>query len=66
MKNMNPLNDNVLQLLVNFSGWFVATLWKGTANVIGIGMQAQSEAKSAFGGQRLCKGMFRTMGLLYK
>ena len=38
------------------------------AHVVGIGtgMQAQSEAKSAFGSQRPRKGMFRTVGQLYK
>ena len=51
MKNMGPLNDNVAQLLANFNDWPIATLWKDTANVIGIGMQAQSEAKSVFTGQ---------------
>ena len=66
MKNMDPLNDNVVQLLANSTDWFVATLWKDTANVVGIGMQSQSEAKSAFGGHRPRKGMFRTVGQLYK
>lgn len=66
MKNMDPLNDNVVQLLANSNDWFVATLWRDTANVVGIGMQSQSEAKSAFGGQRPRKGMFRTVGQLYK
>ena len=51
MNNMDPLNDNIVQLLANSNDWFIATLWKDTTNVVGIGMQAQSEAKSAFGGQ---------------
>ena len=66
MKNMDPLNDDVVQLLANSNEWFVPTLWMDTANVIDIGLQAQSVAKSVFGGERPRKRMFRTMGLLYK
>ena len=30
MKNMDPLNDNVVQLFTDSSNWFVAALWKYT------------------------------------
>ena len=43
--------DFAIQLLANSNDWFIATLWKDTANVVSIGMQGQSEAKSVFGGQ---------------
>ena len=39
MKNMDPLNDNVVQLLATSNDWFVATLWKDTANIVGMGVQ---------------------------
>ena len=39
MKNMDPLNDNVVQLLAASNDWFVATLWKDTANIVGMGVQ---------------------------
>lgn len=39
MKNMDPLNDNVVQLFANSTDWFVATLWKDIANVVGMGVQ---------------------------
>ena len=66
MKNMDPLNDNVVQLLCNSSDWFVATLWKDTANIVSIHAKDAGETASKFGGQRPRKGMFRTVGQLYK
>lgn len=30
MKNMDPLNDNVVQLFQDSSNWLVAILWKDT------------------------------------
>ena len=30
MKNMDPLNDNVVQLFQESSSWLVAILWKDT------------------------------------
>ena len=41
MKNMDPLNDNVIQLLVGSADWFVATLWKDTAHIVGMGVQVR-------------------------
>ena len=67
MKNMDPLNDNVVQLLANSSDWFVATLWKDTANIVSIHAKDAGETASKFGNvQRPRKGMFRTVGQLYK
>ena len=43
MKNMDPLNDNVVQLLASSTDWFVATLWKDTANIVGMGVQVCME-----------------------
>ena len=68
MKNMDPLNDNVVQLLASSTDPLVALLWKDTANVVS--MHAKDSAESAaakFGAQqRTRKGMFRTVGQLYK
>ena len=67
MKNMDPLNDNVVQLLGASTDTMVATLWKDTANIVS--MHAKDSADSAaakFGAQRTRKGMFRTVGQLYK
>lgn len=38
MKNMDPLNDNVVQLLTDP---MVATLWKDTANIVNIHVKTQ-------------------------
>ena len=65
---MDPLNDNIVQLLGNSSDQFVAQLWRDTANVVGMQASdgAASSAAGKFGGQRPRKGMFRTVGQLYK
>ena len=67
MKNMDPLNDNVVQLLANSSIKFVASLWKDTANIVSMTAQVSDSApQQKFGGSRTRKGMFRTVGQLYK
>ena len=65
MKNMDPLNDNIVQLLASSSDPFVATLWRDTANIVSMGVGGDSTA-SKFGAQKTRKGMFRTVGQLYK
>ena len=65
MKNMDPLNDNVVSLLSNSPDWFVGVLWKDTANIVSIHAKDDSAA-SKFGGNKPRKGMFRTVGQLYK
>lgn len=62
MKNMDPLNENVVQLLQNSSDPFVVNIWKD-AEFAGIGSTEMNE--TAFG-MRAKKGMFRTVGQLYK
>ncbi|KAJ8344970.1 hypothetical protein SKAU_G00291630 [Synaphobranchus kaupii] len=57
-KNMDPLNDNVTQLLNNSSSNFIQELWKDTDRVVGVDT-THSPSKSK-------KGMFRTVGQLYK
>ncbi len=68
MKNMDPLNDNIVSLMANSSDWFVAALWKDTANIVSIHAKegGSDAAASKFGAQRTRKGMFRTVGQLYK
>uniref|UniRef100_A0A672GYD6 Myosin, heavy chain 14, non-muscle n=1 Tax=Salarias fasciatus TaxID=181472 RepID=A0A672GYD6_SALFA len=57
VKNMDPLNDNVASLLHQSSDSFVSELWK-----------EDSSGPVSFGasGQKTKKGMFRTVGQLYK
>lgn len=63
---MDPLNDNVVQLFTNSSDSFVAQLWKDTANVVGMQASESAAAAGKFGVQKTRKGMFRTVGQLYK
>lgn len=62
MKNMDPLNDNVVALLQNSSDPFVVNIWKD-AEFAGIGA---TEVNDTAFGVRTKKGMFRTVGQLYK
>ena len=66
MKNMDPLNDNVVSLMGYSSDWFVAALWKDTANIVSLHANDTGSASPKFGAQKTRKGMFRTVGQLYK
>ena len=69
MKNMDPLNDNIVQLLAASNDPMVALLWRDSINVVSIHANDSSSVESAaakFGAQRTRKGMFRTVGQLYK
>ncbi|XP_046855996.1 myosin-11-like [Xenia sp. Carnegie-2017] len=63
MKNMDPLNDNIVTLFQNSSDSFVSSLWKDTENIVSLGATGGSD--SPFG-SKVRKGMFRTVGQLYK
>ncbi|KAM4635065.1 myosin-9-like isoform 1-T1 [Polymixia lowei] len=64
MKNMDPLNDNVASLLNQSTDKFVSELWKDVDRIVGLEKVAgMSEMPGAF---KTRKGMFRTVGQLYK
>ncbi|KAF7220615.1 myosin-9 isoform X2 [Nothobranchius furzeri] len=64
MKNMDPLNDNVASLLNQSTDKFVSELWKDVDSIVGLDkVSGMSEMPGAF---RTRKGMFRTVGQLYK
>ncbi|XP_056144693.1 myosin-9-like isoform X2 [Lampris incognitus] len=64
MKNMDPLNDNVATLLNQSTDRFVSELWKDVDRIVGLDKVAgMSEMPGAF---KTRKGMFRTVGQLYK
>ncbi|XP_029456202.1 myosin-10 isoform X2 [Rhinatrema bivittatum] len=66
MKNMDPLNDNVATLLHQSLDKFVAELWKDVDRIVGLD-QVAGMAETAFGAAyKTKKGMFRTVGQLYK
>uniref|UniRef100_A0A673BMD9 Myosin-10 n=1 Tax=Sphaeramia orbicularis TaxID=375764 RepID=A0A673BMD9_9TELE len=66
MKNMDPLNDNVATLLHQSTDKFVAELWKDVDRIVGLD-QVAGMNETAFGSTyKTKKGMFRTVGQLYK
>ncbi|CAN9505033.1 unnamed protein product [Ophioblennius macclurei] len=65
-KNMDPLNDNVTALLNNSSSAFIQDLWKELDRVVGLETITKMSESSAPGSTKSKKGMFRTVGQLYK
>ncbi|GAA6086710.1 myosin-11a isoform X3 [Tachysurus ichikawai] len=65
-KNMDPLNDNVTALLNNSSSTFVQDLWKDVDRVVGLETMAKMSDSSMPSSSKTKKGMFRTVGQLYK
>uniref|UniRef100_A0A669ELS0 Myosin-9 n=1 Tax=Oreochromis niloticus TaxID=8128 RepID=A0A669ELS0_ORENI len=64
LKNMDPLNDNVATLLNQSTDKFVSELWKDVDSIVGLDkVTGMSEMHGAF---KTRKGMFRTVGQLYK
>ena len=49
MKNMDPLNDNVVQLMATSNDWLVSTLWKDTTNIVGMAQQVRGEREGGRG-----------------
>ncbi|XP_030639155.1 myosin-9a [Chanos chanos] len=64
-KNMDPLNDNVATLLNQASDKFVSDLWKDVDRIVGLDKVA-GMSDSMHGAFKTRKGMFRTVGQLYK
>ncbi|MFH4974130.1 hypothetical protein AB6A40_000839 [Gnathostoma spinigerum] len=62
MKNMDPLNENVVALFQNSSDPFVVNIWKD-AEFAGI---CASEINDTAFGMRTKKGMFRTVSQMHK
>ncbi|XP_053550628.1 myosin-11 isoform X2 [Bombina bombina] len=65
-KNMDPLNDNVTALLNLSSDKFVADLWKDVDRIVGLDQMAKMTESSLPSASKTKKGMFRTVGQLYK
>nr|XP_015005720.1 myosin-9 isoform X2 [Macaca mulatta]XP_045219649.1 myosin-9 isoform X2 [Macaca fascicularis] len=68
MKNMDPLNDNIATLLHQSSDKFVSELWKDEPvdRIIGLDQVAGMSETALPGAFKTRKGMFRTVGQLYK
>ncbi|CAK8680338.1 unnamed protein product [Clavelina lepadiformis] len=69
MKNMDPLNDNVTDLLHNSTDQFVSIMWRDMSKVVGLEQLVAAGGESKFSSShayKTKKGMFRTVGALYK
>merc|ERR1719346_561942 len=62
MKNMDPLNENIVQYLQNSQDPFVCHIWKD-AEIVGMAQQAMTVTQF---GRVTKRGMFRTVSQLYK
>jgi myosin protein heavy chain len=63
MKNMDPLNENIVSILSGSSDPFLSSMWKDNSDIVGMGAAA---AVDTVFGARTRKGMFRTVSQLYK
>eukprot|EP00112_Aurelia_sp_Birch-Aquarium-sp1_P013720 Seg2925.2 transcript_id=Seg2925.2/GoldUCD/mRNA.D3Y31 product=Myosin-10 protein_id=Seg2925.2/GoldUCD/D3Y31 len=63
MKNMDPLNDNIVGLMSGSTDPFIGGLWKDQDNIVGLNV---TEGNDTPFGARTRKGMFRTVAQLYK
>uniref|UniRef100_A0AAY4AAL5 Myosin, heavy chain 14, non-muscle n=1 Tax=Denticeps clupeoides TaxID=299321 RepID=A0AAY4AAL5_9TELE len=72
VKNMDPLNDNVASLLHQSSDHFISELWREVERIVGLdqvtsgGLGEGSAVPFGASGLKTKKGMFRTVGQLYK
>uniref|UniRef100_A0A4W5RIJ8 Myosin-9 n=1 Tax=Hucho hucho TaxID=62062 RepID=A0A4W5RIJ8_9TELE len=66
MKNMDPLNDNVATLLNQSTDKFVSELWRDVDRIVGLDKVAGMSDGGMHGATKIRKGMFRTVGQLYK
>ncbi|XP_044138321.1 myosin-10-like isoform X2 [Bufo gargarizans] len=66
MKNMDPLNDNVATLLHQSTDKFTAELWKDVDRIVGLDQMTGMGEMSFGSSYKTKKGMFRTVGQLYK
>jgi len=62
MKNMDPLNENIVQYLQASQDPFICHIWKD-AEIVGMAQQAMTDTQF---GRVTRKGMFRTVSQLYK
>ncbi|XP_044201754.1 myosin-9a isoform X2 [Thunnus albacares] len=65
MKNMDPLNECVATLLNQSTDKFTADLWRDMDRIVGLDKVA-GMSDSMHGAFKTRKGMFRTVGQLYK
>ncbi|KAG7266121.1 hypothetical protein CRUP_028123 [Coryphaenoides rupestris] len=65
MKNMDPLNECVASLLNQSTDKFIGDMWRDVDHILGMD-KVVGMSDSMHGGFKTRKGMFRTVGQLYK
>ncbi|KAJ1353296.1 Myosin N-terminal SH3-like domain, partial [Parelaphostrongylus tenuis] len=65
VKNMDPLNENVVELLQLSKDSLVAEIWKDVSDMCCLSATEIAETAAVFG-SRVKKGMFRTVSQMYK
>ncbi|KAK6734342.1 hypothetical protein RB195_017866 [Necator americanus] len=65
VKNMDPLNENVVELLQLSKDLLVCEIWKDVSDMCCMGATEVGEAATLFGA-RVKKGMFRTVSQMHK
>ncbi|KJH42978.1 myosin head [Dictyocaulus viviparus] len=65
VKNMDPLNENVVELLQLSKDPLLAEIWKDVSDMCCMSVTEVSEAAAVFGA-RVKKGMFRTVSQMHK
>ncbi|WKX96530.1 hypothetical protein Q1695_012733 [Nippostrongylus brasiliensis] len=65
VKNMDPLNENVVELLQQSKDPLVSEIWKDVSDMCCMAATEVSEAGAVFGA-RVKKGLFRTVSQMYK
>ncbi|CAI2312949.1 unnamed protein product [Caenorhabditis sp. 36 PRJEB53466] len=66
LKNMDPLNDNVIDILKIAKEPLIVDMWKDVADVCSLSAADPSSDTGVFGSRMPKKGMFRTVSQLYK
>ncbi|VDO70355.1 unnamed protein product [Heligmosomoides polygyrus] len=65
VKNMDPLNENVVELLQSSKDQLVSDIWKDGIDMCSLAATEVGDAAAVFG-SRVKKGMFRTVSQMHK
>nr|AAC47238.1 non-muscle myosin heavy chain II [Caenorhabditis elegans] len=66
VKNMDPLNENVIDVLKTSKESLIVDMWKDIADVCSLSAADSTSDTGVFGSRVPKKGMFRTVSQLYK
>ncbi|CAI5438856.1 unnamed protein product [Caenorhabditis angaria] len=66
VKNMDPLNENVIEVLKSSKETLLVEMWKDVSDVCSLSATDSASDNGLFGSRLPKKGMFRTVSQLYK